>query len=372
VTTGRRSRGGKSLIGWVLLAALTATIAYAATASLRARKTAKSGTAVADAARPARPRIEFASPVYDFGKAIGDDIVDCLFVFTNTGNALLEVTEVKPGCGCMKEGEWTRKVQPGKTGTIPVKFDSHHYTGYFAKSIFITCNDTSQPNLMVEIKGNVWRPLEIIPPSAVLTVSSESPSNATSVRIISHLDEPLILSDLVNGNPALLVELQTNHPGKEFQLNLRTGAPWPTNNQQGQITFKTSATNAPLVTVPAYVNVQPIIAAVPPMIRLPSPPFTNTVSTLLHIRNNGTNPVTISDPVVSTGNVGAELKVDEPGRLTTITLNFPAGFELPAGSNADVRIKTDHPQYPELKVPIIQFSRRPVAPVAVPAPIKRP
>ena len=363
IAPGRQTRGRTKLFLWLTIAAFAGVIVYAATGPLRTRKAAAALTApraatASPAARVAGPRIQFANRVYDFGKATGDDQVDCLFVFTNTGTALLEVSEVSPGCGCMKAGEWSRKVEPGRTGTIPVRYDSRHYTGPFAKSVFVTCNDTSQPNSMLEIKGNVWRPLEITPPSAVLNLSAETPSNATSVRLISHLEEPLTLSELATVNSTLVVELQTNQPGKDYQLNVRTAPPWPTNSHQGQITFKTSATNAPTVNIPLYVNVQAVLVAIPYLVRLPAPPLTNTVSTIVRVRNNGTNAVILSEPVVSAAGVEAQIKADELGRMMLVELNFPAGFEIAPGSNAELRVKTDHPLFPVLKVPVLQSPRQ--------------
>src|SRR5436190_15616324 len=62
-----------------------------------------------------KPKIQFATPIYDFGKMKVGEPVKWEFVFTNTGTALLEITGVQPGCGCTTAGEWTRKVEPGKT-----------------------------------------------------------------------------------------------------------------------------------------------------------------------------------------------------------------------------------------------------------------
>src|SRR5712671_5552659 len=53
------------------------------------------------------PKIVFETPVFDFGRARAGDPVKHTFVFTNTGDALLEVTGVVPGCGCTTAGEWT-------------------------------------------------------------------------------------------------------------------------------------------------------------------------------------------------------------------------------------------------------------------------
>src|SRR4051812_15929164 len=67
------------------------------------------------------PKISFETPSFDFGKARAGDAVKHTFVFTNTGDAALEISAVRPGCGCTTAGEWTKKVEPGKTGTIPIQ-----------------------------------------------------------------------------------------------------------------------------------------------------------------------------------------------------------------------------------------------------------
>src|SRR6185503_19620152 len=115
--------------------------------------------------------------------------------------------------------------------------------------------------------------------------SEEMPSNFTSVKIISHLDQPLVLSDLTCDNRSIAVELVTNSPGQEFQVNLHTVAPFPTSRQQGHVTLKTSSTNVPLVDIPTYVNVQPILMTMPSIVRLPAPPLTNSISTFVQVRN---------------------------------------------------------------------------------------
>ena len=303
------------------------------------------------------PRIQFATRDYDFGKAVGDDQVDCVFVFTNTGIATLEVKDVSPGCSCMKAGEWTRKVEPGQTGTIPVRYDSRHYTGGFAKSVFVTCNDPTDQKPMLQIKGTVWRPLEITPPSAVLNLSSESPSNTTAVRIISHMDEPVTVSDLSTTSQGLAVTLQTNQPGKEYQISVATPPPWPTSSQQAQITFRTSVSNMPLVNLPLFVNLQAVVVAIPAQLRLPPPPQTNSFSTSVTIRNNGTNLLTLSEAAVNAPGVTTTITEDLLNRQSTVSMAFPAGFEITPAEKVELRIKSNHPQFPVITVPVSQTPR---------------
>ena len=55
------------------------------------------------------PKIRFATPIYDFGKAKSGDPVKYTYIFTNIGDQMLELTGVQPQCGCTATGEWTRR-----------------------------------------------------------------------------------------------------------------------------------------------------------------------------------------------------------------------------------------------------------------------
>jgi len=75
------------------------------------------------------PRIEFDTNVYNFGKVSSGELVRHDFIFTNTGTSTLEITDVRPGCGCTTAGTWDKKVEPGKTGLIPLQFNSANFGG---------------------------------------------------------------------------------------------------------------------------------------------------------------------------------------------------------------------------------------------------
>lgn len=357
----RSPRRGRPFL-WIAVALIAAGIVYAVTRN----KPASNQTVAAPAATnkppsptpPAAPttptpRAEFAR-IFDFGRAAGDSLVDCLFTITNVGTAPLLISNVSPGCGCMRVGDWAREIAPGQSGSIPVKLDTRNYTGGFAKSVFMNCNDPSQPSVMLEIKGQIWRPIEITPPTAVINLTPETPSNSTSVRVLNHQEEPLLLSELRSTLTSLAVELQTNQPGKEYQINVRTVPPFPTMRQQGQISFKTSATNIPSTNLFAIVHYQPTVQAIPFHLRLPSSPLATEFTGMAWVRNHGTNPVSVTEAAVNVPGVNVTQEDDPPNRGIKLTLKFPIGFQGPPGTNAELVIKTTHPQHPELRVPILQ------------------
>lgn len=315
-----------------------------------------------------RPRIHFASLVHDFGKMKGGEVAKHTYVFTNLGDQLLEVTEVRASCGCTTAGEWSRKVDPGQTGSIPIEFNSGSFSGPVAKSITVTCNDRSQPTVALQLKATVWKPIEVTPQFATLNVTAESPSNSTTVRIVSNEEAPLALFSPESDNPAFSAELRTNQAGKEFQLIVKTVPPLPAGRVQGQITLKTSSTNMPVINVRTWANVQQAVVVMPSQISLPAAPLTNETARTITIRNNAANPLTLREPEVNAKAADVQLKETQPGRNFMLTVRFPAGFEIAQGETVELSVKSNHPQFPIIKVPVRQ-ALRPV-PSAVSPPRK--
>jgi len=350
--------------GSVTNAAAVATSAPAP-ALLSATTATAATTALAAAVGVSGPKMQFATPIYDFGKVKSGELVKYTYVFTNVGGATLQVSNVQVTCGCTTAGEWTRRVDPGQTGSIPIQFNTVGYGGTVGKSITVTCNDTNQPAVVLQIKGNVWKPIDVMPQMAVLNVTAESPSAATTVRIVSNEEAPLTLSAPEGNNAAFAAELKTNQAGKQFELVIRTVPPLPAGNAQGQITLRTSSTNLPVINVTAWANVQPVVVAMPAQIALPVAPLANATPSAVSIRNNGTNTLTLSEPVVNAKSVDVQLRETEPGRNFMLALNFPAGFEIAQGEKVELSVKSNHPQFPTIKVPIMQPARP--APPAMPA-----
>ena len=228
------------------------------------------------------PRIQFETTAYDFGKLRAGEPVKHTFLFTNLGDATLVLSNVQPSCGCTTAGEWSRQVEPGQTGTIPLQFNSANYSGPVTKTVTVTSNDRRQPSLGLQIKGTLWKPIEVIPQFAVLNLPVEASGQATTVvHILNNLDEPITLAEPESNNHAFAARVSTLKPGREFQLSITATAPIEPANAQAQIRLQTSATNMPIITVTAWANVQRPPAPNPPLsIRRPlaQPPATGPVS----------------------------------------------------------------------------------------------
>jgi len=338
------------------LIALTLTGALAAP-GLEAASPAPAATTAASTGGGG-PRIQFADLVHDFGRIDAGTVAKHDFIFTNAGTATLEITEVKPGCGCTTAGTWDKRVEPGQTGRIPLQFNSTGFSGTIAKGATVTCNDLSQSNVYLTIKGTIWRPIEVTPQSAYFNIPEESPTNATRVvRIVNNLDAPLTLSEPECTNRAFRAELKTIQPGKEFELHLSVQPPFDASRPQATVTLKTSLTNTPVLTIPAYAYVQPAISVVPSQVMLPAGPLTAAVQPGVTIRNSGTNDLTLSDASINLEGASVALKEVQPGRVFTLSVSVPAGLQLPSGQRVMASVKSNHPRHPLIQVPVFQSAR---------------
>jgi len=309
------------------------------------------------------PKIQFETMVHDFGRAKAGDQVKYTYGFTNAGDQLLELTGVQ-ACGCIT-ADWTRKVEPGKTGMVPVAFNSSSYSGPVVKTITITCNDRTTPRPVLQLKGTVWRAIEISPQVAVLNLTPDAPLASATVIIRNNLPEPITLSAPEYSNRAFAAVVKTNQPGKEFQVIIAPVAPLLGGNTQGQIVFKTSSTNMPVVAITAFANVRPAISINPAQLVLPAAPLARAQTNTISLINNSTNPVTLSEPTINATGAAVQLKAVVPDRQFEAVLVFPQGFEAVAGQKTEVSIKSSLPLMPVLKVPILQVPR-PAHPQVVP------
>jgi hypothetical protein len=339
------------LLNVVIVTLLFGTVVHAADSNVAPPQASKAAAAAKDG-----PQIQFSELVHDFGKVDSGALVKYTYVFTNAGNATLEITGVKPGCGCTTTADWDKRVEPGKTGSIPIQFNSGGYGGEVHKTVTVSCNDPAHAEVILQLKGNVWKPIDVNPIMATFTPGPDSLSNETRVvKIVNNLEEPVMLSDLQSTNPAIRAELKTIREGKEFELSVTALAPFQTQHIWSPIILKTSTSRMPTITVNCYLNVQPAMAAIPSQITLPAGPLTNAPIFSLTIRNNTTNLVSLSEPAINAA--GAEVKLAEvqKGRVFNLTATFPEGFQSQPGQPLEVSVKSDNPRYPVVKIPIIQM-----------------
>lgn len=111
-------------------------------------------TVIAQNAVESGAKIEFSKDTHDYGTINQYADGTCEFIFTNTGNAPLVISNAKGSCGCTVPS-WPREpIAPGATGSIKVKYDTKR-VGIIGKSVTLQSNAVNEPTKTIRIKGNV-------------------------------------------------------------------------------------------------------------------------------------------------------------------------------------------------------------------------
>ena len=101
-----------------------------------------------------KPEISFEKTVIDYGTVNKGDNGVREFVFKNSGNAPLIISNVKSTCGCTIPKNPEKPILPGESEKIQVKYDTKR-VGFIRKSITVTSNAASSPTTILKIKGQV-------------------------------------------------------------------------------------------------------------------------------------------------------------------------------------------------------------------------
>ncbi len=106
-------------------------------------------------AQQQNPSASFDSEIHDFGIIKeADGIVNCQFIFTNTGGTPLILKNVTASCGCTTPNYSKDPVLPGAKGFINVSFNPQGKSGKFEKQITITSNAEPESQVLY-IKGDI-------------------------------------------------------------------------------------------------------------------------------------------------------------------------------------------------------------------------
>jgi len=117
------------------------------------------------------PVISFDKETHDFGTIANGTPVETTFKYTNTGNSMLVVSNVKSTCGCTVPSNYTKQVAPGETGEFTVKFNGKGNGNKVTKAVTMTTN-TAKGNEQVKISAFVEKDPNVATPTATTAGTS--------------------------------------------------------------------------------------------------------------------------------------------------------------------------------------------------------
>jgi hypothetical protein len=325
--------------------------------------------AVATAQRPApaqkapegpRPVINIVEKIKDFGTVPKGEKIHATFQVRNTGTAPLEISQVRPTCGCTV-ADFDRSIPPGGTGKIDAAVDTTGFSGPITKAILVFSNDPSAPQVNLVIKADVRAFIEVLPRPLIIfrNVLQGEPATEKLTLISTDGSDFEVESATASGGPYQLSyreltgkERIADHQGSQWELTVTVPADAPEGMLNQKILVKTTAPKAPEVTINVTGAVRPVVQVIPPTVNFGTVAGDALVGhNVLVINNRQGSELQLTEVKVDNPNFSTEVTPLQAGQRYQVAVSMRAG--VPKGQQkATLTIATSDALRKLIEVPV--------------------
>ena len=311
----------------------------------------------ASALAAGKPKAVVAEPVKDAGVIPKGDKITHDFIIRNEGDAVLEITNVQPACGCTVV-EFDKSIAPGQTGKVHAVLDTTDFGGPIGKGVTVFTNDPDTPQIELTIHARVEPRIAVKPGYArYIVVQKESVQGTIAQTLWAPDGTPFEVTGVESPWPFMKVAYHEAKP--EERIPNAEGRQWRVDmtlsNDEAKVgaladyvTIHTTHPKQKIVQIPVSGFVRPVMAVTPPRADFGSISLKEPVKTSINIQNFATEPIRITS-VESVKGVDAKIEPLQEGREYQVRLVLNQNLGKGA-FNGKLKIHTDSPKVPVLEV----------------------
>lgn len=312
------------------------------------------------AAQEAQPRAVLPEPVHDAGNVPKGEKITHDFVIRNDGENVLEISDVRPECGCTV-ADFDRSIAPGETGVVHAALDSSTFAGPISKTITVYTNDPVNPRLQLAVKAVVEPYLFIQPGYARFVKSQRSePGKVDQIVFTTTFDDLQILR-AESPYPFLEVSYRKADEGDEPR-DAGVGNQWvvtmsldysgaPVGTLADYVTLHTNHPQQAIAKIPISGFVRPMIAVTPTTADFGEIDVAEDTNASMIIRSFADENVAVTSATTDVPGVDLAVSPIEEGKRYSLSVTLSP--EMPKGPfDGTIQIRTDSPKTPLIEVPL--------------------
>lgn len=307
------------------------------------------------------PVLDIAEKIKDFGVVAKGEKLRAEFEVRNSGQAPLEITQVRPTCGCTV-ADFDRSIAPGAKGKIRAEVDTAAFSGPISKAILVFCNDPANPQVSLVVRADVKSFIEVLPKPLILFKNLLGGEVATEkVTLVSGDGSDFTVTGVdAGGGPYKLAFRQLGdseripeRKGTQWEVTITVPADAPEGMLNHKIIVKTTASKAPEVPISVTGAVRAIVQVIPAQANLGRVKSDAPVgSNILLINNRQGTELKINEATIDNQVFKVEVIPLQPGLRFQIAVTLQVG--APKGEQkATLRISTTDPVRKLIEVPVI-------------------
>lgn len=137
------------------------------------------------------PSVAVGDETYDFGVMDQQAVGSHDFIFTNNGDAPLELSGAEATCGCTAGKLVDTLIPPGKSGKVTVEWKPKGRFGHFREGVTVHTNDPNWPEVSVAVTGRITAAVRVTPHELTLSNITAGQAASADARVWGYLPEPL-------------------------------------------------------------------------------------------------------------------------------------------------------------------------------------
>ncbi|MEK6674445.1 MAG: redoxin domain-containing protein [Planctomycetota bacterium] len=299
-----------------------------------------------------KPVIKCEQATHDFGTMWAGPDLKHEFVIRNEGVGPLEITKVRPACGCTIAGEYPKTIAPGESGKFPFSIKSDKLRNRFEKTVTVSSNDPTTPDLQLKLAGEVKRYVDVTPATVNFAKVAGKDQKEQKVAIVNNGETPLklTLNPPAEGEK-FKYELVETTPGKNWDFVVRMPPPYETGQWRSTAVLTTDNQNQKTVEVPVLAIVPERLEVQPAELTVAGPGGKPAPKRLLRFTNYGETPAKVTKAECSDEKVKVSVTEETEGKAYRVDVEWPGDYVAPEGG-AIVTLHTDDAKQPKIAVPI--------------------
>ncbi len=290
---------------------------------------------------------------------IGSEVVTT-FSFTNEGNAPLHIQKIDSDCGCVATNTSSDKIPPAGKGKIRVTVEKD--VGGFRQSVFVSTDDPATPIVRLEVSGVILPPVAY-PKKIELGQLEKEERVSKNVTLTNNLKNAVEITGHTVSNKDIAVTLPKKHipAGEnmvfEVVLSLADVGSYSeslTLSAQTQEVLPGTDSNTFEISIQFKGRVLGGIVVLPQNLFLGVLDGSGkSLQRKVHINTDGSLPFSLKKVSADNFSVAADLAL-APQTAYEVELSITPKMDSPSSGLVEgtIRIATDHPDVPEITIPV--------------------
>lgn len=315
--------------------------------------------AASHTAYAAVPRTWVDTTTKSFGQVAQGDVIKQRFTMKNVGDAPLLIHNVQfsmPGMSIRVKQE----IGPNEAVEAEISWDSIGFVHDVTGQALLFLNDPQIPRLLLTMTGHVQAPIEVLPVPALYLSQFRGEEKVGRLTVKNNQSKALNITKVDNKGGHFKVSLETQRPGKVFDLKVTVPATTPLGRYRESLVLHTDNPERPRIGVEVNILVKPDVYVIPETAEFGVLSLSETrrnpstaeliKQTFIIKRRDGTMEITRVETDIPF------LKVEMPSSGAEQGFKIDAGVDfehaVPGPFNGTIILITDDSNHPRVEIPV--------------------